>query len=91
MSPEERESMEAAGAAVFESFHLRRSTDLIFDALTAAGFSISLASVRDHTNCRCGGTELVAPERGQGVGSNFPLIPCPGGSPVVWSTETEDR
>lgn len=89
MSPEVREAM-LAEADVHGC--AREHWAEILDALTERGFSISLASVRDHTNCDvCEGTLEWPPHHrhpdAQAV-DDLARIPCPGGSPVVWSTET---
>lgn len=102
MSPEEaREAMIDAwvyawwGPNVEIEPTLRASVAKKLDYATAAGFSISLASVRDHTNCQtCEGVEFVCdsslirkPNPCDKHGCLMDRRPCPGGSAVVWSTE----
>lgn len=63
----------------------------VLDALTERGFSISLASIRDHTNCQtCGGSGKWQNPSGLPACSENGIlgwVDCPGGSPVVWSAE----
>ena len=86
MSPEEaREAMlDAAMSSVDKKNRPQWAYE--FDYLTRRGFSISLASVRDHTNCLakpwgCGGTGTIDGTRGGEPAS----WPCTDARPVVWS------
>lgn len=97
MTPQQRKAiLDAADAFGTARDHWAE----ILDALTERGFSISLDSVRDHTNCETcdgSGTEVYTDHgddcygNGECVGgSGCPVQrqgPCPGGSPVVWSAE----
>ena len=80
MSPEAREAM-LAEADVHGC--AREHWAEILDALTERGFSISLASVRDHTNCDvCDGSGWWTVHTRVG---DVPVQCVGGGSPVVWS------
>lgn len=95
MSPETRAAFEdAAYPALKRLPGLTDDLDYgeLFDALTAAGFSISLDSVRDHTRCVGRAACIDGTVCGHVIPCDHPRrvcsvrVPC-GGSPVVWSAE----
>lgn len=87
MSPEQREAMllEALPEELRDSGFHRDLIANLMDGLASRGFSISLASVRDHTNCDvCDGSGWWTVHTRVG---DVPVQCVGGGSPVVWSVE----